>query len=80
MLGGLFQGKPVGILHARLILKKGIRIMAKTLDVIDETVRNPKHPFRKTVNQPKKALKHRYERRKIKAYLHLSDWLTEEAV
>ena len=54
--------------------------MAKTLEVIDEAVRNPKHPFRKTDNQPKKALKHRYERRKIKAYLNLGDWLTEEAV
>ena len=54
--------------------------MTKTLDVINETVINPKHPFRKTDNQPKKALKHRYERRKIKAYLHLGDWLTEEAI
>ena len=54
--------------------------MTKTLDVIDETVRNPKHPFRKTDNQPKKALKHRYERRKIREYLHLGDWLAEEAV
>ena len=36
-----------------------------------EAVRNPKHPFRKTDNQPKKALKNRYERRKIKEYLHL---------
>lgn len=54
--------------------------MTKTLDVIDEAVRNPKPPFRKIDNQPKKALKHRYERRKIKAYLNLGDWLTEEAV
>jgi hypothetical protein len=79
-VGGLIQGKPVGILHARFTLEKGIRAMTKTLDVIDEAVRNPKHPFRKTDNQPKKALKHRYERRKIKEYLHLADWLTEEAV
>jgi hypothetical protein len=54
--------------------------MTKTLDVIDETVKDPNHPFRKVDNQPKKALKHRYERRKIKEYLHLADWLTEEAV
>jgi hypothetical protein len=52
--------------------------MTKTLDVINEAVRNPKHPFRKIDNQPKKALKHRYERRKIKEYLHLGEWLTEE--
>jgi hypothetical protein len=45
--------------------------MMKTLEVIDEAVRNPKHPFRKADNQPKKAEKNRYERRKIKEYLHL---------
>ena len=54
--------------------------MTKTLDVISEAIRNPKHPFRKIDNQPKKALKHRYERRKIKEYLHLGDWLAEEAI
>jgi hypothetical protein len=52
--------------------------MMKTLEAIGEAVRNPKYPFRKTEHQPKKALKHRYERRKIKAYLHLGDWLAEE--
>ena len=52
--------------------------MLKTMEVINEAVRNPKHPFRKTEHQPKKALKNRYERRKIKEYLHLGDWLTEE--
>jgi hypothetical protein len=52
--------------------------MTKSLDMMNEAVRNPKYPFRKTDNQPKKALKHRYERRKIKEYLHLGDWLTEE--
>jgi hypothetical protein len=71
---------PVGILHARFTPKKGIRAMTKSLEVIDETVRNAKHPFRKTDNQPKKALKHRHERRKIKAYLNVADWLAEEAV
>jgi hypothetical protein len=54
--------------------------MAKTFDAINELIRNPKHPFRKTDNHPKKALKNRYERRKIKEYLHLGDWLTEEAI
>jgi hypothetical protein len=52
--------------------------MMKTLEAIGEAVRNPKYPFRKTEHQPKKALKHRYERRKIKEYLHLGDWLGEE--
>jgi hypothetical protein len=54
--------------------------MIKTLEIITEAIRNPKHPFRKADNQPKKSKQHRYERRKIKEYLHLGDWQTEEAV
>jgi hypothetical protein len=54
--------------------------MTKTLEVINDAVRNPKHLFRKTDNQPKKSLKHRYERRKVKEYLQMGDWLTEEAI
>ena len=53
--------------------------MMKTLEVIGEVVRNPKHPFRKVDSQPKKPQKHRYERRKIKEYLHLADWAPVEA-
>jgi hypothetical protein len=53
-------------------------VMMKSLEVITEAVRNPKHPFRKTEHQPKKALKNRYERRKIKGFLHMADWLAEE--
>jgi hypothetical protein len=56
------------------------RVMMKTLELASEAVRNPKHPFHKTLHQPKKALKHRYERRKIREYLHLGDWLTGEMV
>jgi hypothetical protein len=52
--------------------------MMKTLEMVGEVVRNQKHPFHKTQHQPKKALKHRYERRKIREYLHLGDWLTGE--
>jgi hypothetical protein len=70
------RGKAVGILHAWLNLNKGTQAMTKSLEVINETVRNPKHPFRKVDNQPKKPLKHRYERRKIKAYLHLGEWVS----
>ena len=54
--------------------------MTKTLDAISEAVRNPKHPFRKTDHLPKKPQKHRYERRKIKSYLHLGELLTQETV
>ena len=52
--------------------------MTKSIEVIIEAVRNPKHPFRKVDNQPKKHLKHRYERRKIKEYLHLGEVVTGE--
>jgi hypothetical protein len=52
--------------------------MTKTLDAINEAVRNPRHPFRKMNHQPSKPLKHRYERRKVREYLHLGDWLAEE--
>ncbi len=52
--------------------------MTKTFEAIAEAIRNPKYPFRKVDNQPKKALKHRYERRKIKNYLHMDSWLMEE--
>ncbi len=54
--------------------------MTKSLEVISEAIRNPKHPFRKLDNQPKKPLKHRYERRKIKEYLHLNELVTNEAI
>ena len=68
-----------GIAHARE-RKNETPAMSKTLDAIVEAIRNPKHPFRKVDHQPKKALKHRYERRKIKAFLHLSDLQTEETM
>ena len=87
MLMGQEQGKPIGIfhvplgrLHALLNQKKGNHAMTKSLEVISEAIRNPKHPFRKVDNQPKKPLKHRYERRKIKEYLHLGEWIGGETV
>ena len=52
--------------------------MTKTFEAITEAIRNPKHPFRKVGNQPKKARKHRYERRKIRNYLHIEGWWSEE--
>lgn len=51
--------------------------MKRMMEVITEAVRDPKHPFRKLDHQPKKPLKNRYERRKIKEYLHLGDWQEE---
>jgi hypothetical protein len=80
MLSGPEQGRPEGNLHAWLNLNKEIyQAMTKSLEVISEAIRNPKHPFRKVDNQPKKPLKHRYERRKIRSYLHLEEWVSGEA-
>ncbi len=53
--------------------------MTKTFEVITEALKSSKHPFRKADFRPKKAQKSRYERRKIKEYLHLTDWLAEDA-
>jgi len=80
MHSGPDQGKPEGALHAWLKLNKVTnQAMTKSLEVISEAIRNPKHPFRKVDNQPKKPLKHRYERRKIKEYLHLGEVVSGEA-
>jgi hypothetical protein len=54
--------------------------MTKTLDVITEIIRNPKHPFRKADDRPVKAQKHRYERRKVKEFIRLGDWAQEQQV
>ena len=54
--------------------------MTKTVQSINEAILDPKHPFPKVDHRPKKQQKHRYERRKIKEYLHLSSMLAEEAI
>jgi hypothetical protein len=77
----LFRGFPIscrGIIQAMSSSKKGTRYMTKTLDLIMEIVRNPKHPFRKADDRPVKAQKHRYERRKIKEFIRLGDWAQEK--
>ena len=51
--------------------------MTKTIEVISDAIRNPKHPFRKADSRPNKALKNRYERRKIKEFIRLGDWAQE---
>lgn len=63
-----------------LLSRKDSITMTKTLDVISEIVRNPKHPFRKADDRPIKAQKHRYERRKIKEFIKLGNWAQEETV
>lgn len=54
--------------------------MKKTIETIKEAVTNPKFLFKKVDGHPQKAVKHRYERRKVKEFLHIEDWRTEEAV
>lgn len=54
--------------------------MTKNLEFMSEVIRNPKHTFRKTEFQPKKQLRHRHERRKIREALHLGDWMEEEPI
>lgn len=53
--------------------------MIKTLDLITEMVRNPKSSIHKITDRPRKAEKHRHERRKVREYLKLGDW-GEESV
>lgn len=53
-------------------------VMMKTFEVMGENIRNQKHPFRKTEHYTKKSLKNRHERRKIREYLQLGDWVAEE--
>jgi hypothetical protein len=52
--------------------------MKKTIDAIKDVINNPRHPFRKADGHPKKAVKNRHERRKIKEYLHMGDWQAEQ--
>jgi hypothetical protein len=52
--------------------------MKKNLDAIHETLRATNHPFRQTDSRPRKAQKHRYERRKIREFMRLGDWLDQE--
>lgn len=48
--------------------------MTKSFEAITEAIHHPKHPFRKADSRTRKALKNRYERRKIREYMHLGEW------
>ena len=54
--------------------------MTKSPAILEETVRQSKRPFGKADHYSKKSGKHRYERRKIKEYLHLGDSRIEDAM
>jgi hypothetical protein len=49
-------------------------VMMKPLQNFSETHRNAKPSFSKFEQQPRKPQKHRYERRKIRAYLQQRDF------
>lgn len=68
----------VGIIYAVVSGERKGKRMTKTMAAIHEAIRDQKHPFRKAESHPKKAQKNRHERRKIREYLHLADWLAEE--
>jgi hypothetical protein len=57
--------------------EKGSYIMRKSLDTITDVIRNPKHPFPQVADRPDKPHKNRYERRKVKQYIQLGDWVAE---
>lgn len=57
--------------------EKGSYAMTKSLETITEAIRNPKHPFPQVADRPDKPHKNRYERRKVKQYIQLGDWVTE---
>ena len=52
--------------------------MLKTVDHIDDVIRNPKHPFRQVADRPDKPQKHRYERRKVKEFIRAGEWAPEK--
>jgi hypothetical protein len=51
--------------------------MAKSLEMIVDVIRNTKHPFRQLSDRPDKPHKSRYERRKVKQFIHVGDWMAE---
>jgi hypothetical protein len=50
--------------------------MTKSIALISEVIHENRPPFRQMMGRPHKPQKHRYERRKVRAYLRLADWTT----
>lgn len=51
--------------------------MRKMLEAMAEVVRSQNPLFRKPASLPRKAQKHRYERRKVKEFIHLMEGQNE---
>lgn len=60
-----------------LLPSERTRNMTKSLEVMNGTLHNPKHPFRQTQSCQGKPRKNRYERRRIKGMLRTSDWIDD---
>jgi hypothetical protein len=54
--------------------------MIKSLNLLTEFIRDAKPILRQMDHRPKKASKHRYERRKVREFLRLGDWAEEAAM
>lgn len=53
--------------------------MAKSNEQIVEVVQNHRHHLKNVDSRPQKAQKHRYERRKIREFIRLSDWAGDQS-
>jgi len=51
--------------------------MTKSATLISEVLHTSHPPLRQLIYRPHKPQKHRYERRKIREFLRLADWMEE---
>lgn len=52
--------------------------MRKSPALISEVIRETRLPLRGLEDRPHKSQKHRYERRKVRECLRLTDWMAED--
>jgi hypothetical protein len=68
----------LGLNKARTNKPERKYVLMKTADMMVDSVRTQKNPFRSAADQRiTKVQQSRYERRKIRAFLRLGDWLAE---
>ena len=48
--------------------------MVKNSDAMSEAVLDSQHPFQQVDSLPQNQQKHRYERRKVRQFLHNGEW------
>jgi hypothetical protein len=66
---------PLALFTLHPFTERKDRTMAKSVDSMFEMIRSSKHPFRQVADRPDKPQKSRYERRKVKQFLHMGDWV-----